>query len=143
MYLIHWPVALSQEVREMPAKKAEYILPLDTKAVWEGMEECKKLGLTKGIGVSNFSCKKLEELLGVATIPPAVNQVEMNPLWQQKTLRQFCKANGIHITAYTPLGANNTKWGDNRVVGSDVIQQIAATHDKTPAQVYIYHNNNQ
>lgn len=47
------------------------------------------LGLTKSIGVSNFSCKKLQLLLSTAKIPPAVNQVEMNPLWQQKNLRDF------------------------------------------------------
>lgn len=75
MYLIHWPVKLSKEVKKMPVEKREYILPLDIKSVWEAMEECKNLGLTKGIGVSNFSCKKLEELLTTAKIPPAVNQV--------------------------------------------------------------------
>ncbi|KAK6252156.1 hypothetical protein QUC31_013876 [Theobroma cacao] len=97
MYLIHWPLKLSEEVRQMPAKK-EHISPLDIKSVWEAMEECKSLGLTKGIGVSNFTCKQLEELLSTAKIPPAVNQVEMNPLWQQKKLREFCKARGIQIS---------------------------------------------
>ncbi|KAI3431186.1 Aldo_ket_red domain-containing protein [Psidium guajava] len=135
MYLIHWPVRLSKEVKKMPVEKREYILPLDIKSVWEAMEECKNLGLTKGIGVSNFSCKKLEELLATAKIPPAVNQVEMNPIWQQKQLREYCNAKGIHITAYSPLGANNTKWGDNRVVECDVLVEIAKARGKTPAQV--------
>lgn len=74
LYLVHWPLKLSQEVRQMPVTR-EHIFPLDIKSVWEGMEECKTLGLTKAIGVSNFSCKKLEELLSTAKIPPAVNQV--------------------------------------------------------------------
>lgn len=74
MYIIHWPLKLSQDVRQMPVAK-EQAFPLDIKSVWEGMEECKNLGLTKAIGVSNFSCKKLEELLSVAKIPPALNQV--------------------------------------------------------------------
>lgn len=51
------------------------IRPLDLKSVWRRMEECNKLGLTKSIGVSNFSCKKLEQLLEIARVPPAVNQV--------------------------------------------------------------------
>uniref|UniRef100_M1DC41 Galacturonic acid reductase n=1 Tax=Solanum tuberosum TaxID=4113 RepID=M1DC41_SOLTU len=59
------------------------IHPLDIKGVWEGMEECKNLGLTKGIGVSNFSRKKLEELLFVAKIPPAVNQVALRWIYEQ------------------------------------------------------------
>lgn len=53
----------------------EDILPLDLMSVWQAMEECQKLGLAKSIGVSNFSRKKLEELLALAKIPPAVNQV--------------------------------------------------------------------
>ena len=53
----------------------EDLVPFDLKGVWAAMEECQKLGLTKSIGVSNFSCKKLEDLLSFATIPPAVNQV--------------------------------------------------------------------
>ncbi|GMY18106.1 D-galacturonate reductase [Fagus crenata] len=134
LYLIHWPLKLSQEVRQMPIVK-EHAFPLDIKSVWEGMEECQNLGLTKAIGVSNFSCKKLEELLSFAKIPPADNQVEMNPLWQQKKLREFCKAKDIHITAFSPLGANGTKWGDNRIVECDVLEEIAKAHGKTAAQI--------
>jgi diketogulonate reductase-like aldo/keto reductase len=48
------------------------------KGVWTSLEECQKLGLTKAIGASNFSIKKLEKLLSFATIPPAVNQVINN-----------------------------------------------------------------
>ncbi|KAL5539167.1 hypothetical protein UlMin_042946 [Ulmus minor] len=134
LYLVHWPLKLSQEVKGMPVEK-EHVQPLDVKSVWEGMEECKKLGLTKGIGVSNFSCRMLDELLSVAKIPPAVNQVEMSPAWQQKQLREFCKEKGIHITAYSPLGASGTKWGDNRVIASDVLEEIAKTKGKTTAQI--------
>ncbi|CAK9148534.1 unnamed protein product [Ilex paraguariensis] len=135
MYLIHWPLRLSGTVHQTPFSK-ESTHPLDIKSVWEAMEECQNLGLTKGIGVSNFSCNKLEELLSVAKIPPAINQVEMNPLWQQKKLREFCKAKGIHITAYCPLGANGTTWGDNRIVECDVLEEIAKAKGKTAAQVF-------
>ncbi|KAK2973287.1 hypothetical protein RJ640_015688, partial [Escallonia rubra] len=134
MYLIHWPLRLSEVIRKTPVPK-EVIQPLDIKSVWEGMEECQTLGLTKGIGVSNFSPKKLEELLSIASIPPAINQVEVNPLWQQKKLIEFCKEKGIHVTAYSPLGANGTKWGDNRIVESDVLGDIAKAKGKTTAQV--------
>lgn len=74
MYLIHQPLRISGKVEQYPIPK-ESIHPLDIKGVWEGMEECKNLGLTKGIGVSNFTCKKLEELLSIAKIPPSINQV--------------------------------------------------------------------
>ncbi|CAL5400112.1 unnamed protein product [Camellia sinensis] len=51
------------------------LLPMDFKFVWEAMEECHKLGLSKHIGVSNFSCKKVQQLLLTSKIPPAVNQL--------------------------------------------------------------------
>lgn len=47
----------------------------DLKATWKAFEELKKEGLTKSIGVSNFQPQHLKEVLEVATIPPAVNQV--------------------------------------------------------------------
>ena len=74
MYIIHWPFKLSKVVKSMPVEK-DAIQPLDIKSVWEGMEQCQKLGLTKAIGVSNFSCQMLQELLSIAEIPPALNQV--------------------------------------------------------------------
>ncbi|XVF43480.1 hypothetical protein PTKIN_Ptkin02bG0043400 [Pterospermum kingtungense] len=134
LYLIHLPLRLSQEVKQLPVIR-EHIFPLDIKSVWEEMEDCKNLGLTKAIGVSNFSCKKLEELLSTAKIPPAVNQVEMNPLWQQKKLREFCKARDIHVSAFSPLGANNTEWGDNRILDCHVLEEIAMAKGKTTAQI--------
>ncbi|KAI3870195.1 hypothetical protein MKX03_025791 [Papaver bracteatum] len=84
---------------------------MDYKSVWAAMEKCQKLGLTKSIGVSNFSCKILREIMATANIPPAVNQVEMNPIWQQKKLRDYCKANNIMVAAYSPLGAKGNHWG--------------------------------
>ncbi|XP_043721749.1 non-functional NADPH-dependent codeinone reductase 2-like [Telopea speciosissima] len=134
LYLIHCPVSLKPGKNELPFKK-EDLLPMDFKSVWESMEQCQKLGLSRLIGVSNFSCKKLQDLLLVANIPPAINQVEMNPLWQQKKLREFCKEKGIHVTAYSPLGAKGTPWGTNRVMECEALQEIAEARRKTIAQV--------
>ncbi|KAI3910715.1 hypothetical protein MKW92_008476 [Papaver armeniacum] len=99
------------------------------------MEECQKLGLTKSIGVSNFSSEKIQELMSTASIPPAVNQVEMNPTWQQKKLIEYCQANNILVTAYSTLGAKGTGWGSNAVTGSEVLNQIALARGKSIAQV--------
>lgn len=74
MFLIHWPLKLSQPITKTPVPK-EILMPLDIKSVWEGMEECLTLGLTKAIGVSNFPPRMLEETLAISKIPPAVNQV--------------------------------------------------------------------
>ncbi|GFZ21306.1 NAD(P)-linked oxidoreductase superfamily protein [Actinidia rufa] len=129
--------ALQNSLYSTPGKyefpiKEEDIFPFDLKSVWEAMEECKNVGLTKSIGVSNFSCKKLQLLLATANIPPAV---EMNPLWQQKKLREFCERNGIHVTAYSPLGANGTIWGSSQVMECEVLNDIAKARQRTIARV--------
>ncbi|KAG8640091.1 non-functional NADPH-dependent codeinone reductase 2 isoform X2 [Manihot esculenta] len=134
LYLIHWPISCKPGRSMFPIPKDE-LLPMDFKSVWAAMEECQQLGLTKAIGVCNFSCKKLEHLLAFATIPPAVNQVEMSPLWQQKKLREFCKANDIVVTAYSPLGAKGARWGTSFVMDNEVLNEIAKTRGKTVAQV--------
>ncbi|XP_048229486.1 non-functional NADPH-dependent codeinone reductase 2 isoform X2 [Ricinus communis] len=118
-----------------PFKPAEDIVIMDIESVWKAMEECQILGLTKSIGVSNFTCRKIEKLLVSARIPPAVNQVEMNPLWQQKKLRKFCEEKGIQITAFSPLGGKGTIWGSNRVLECEVLKEIASAKGKTVAQV--------
>ncbi|AES76190.1 aldo/keto reductase family oxidoreductase [Medicago truncatula] len=55
----------------------------------------------------------LSILLENATISPAVNQVEMNPSWHQEKLREFCMKKGIHVCAWSPLGAYKVFWGSN------------------------------
>ncbi|XP_058108441.1 non-functional NADPH-dependent codeinone reductase 2-like [Magnolia sinica] len=134
LYLIHWPLSLKPGELTFQFKK-EDLLAMDFKSVWEAMEECQKLGLTKSIGVSNFSCKKLSDLIAVASIPPAVNQVEMHATWQQQKLREFCKENGIHVTAWSPLGANGATWGTLAIMESPVLKEIADAKGKTVAQV--------
>ncbi|KAJ0897866.1 putative D-galacturonate reductase [Helianthus annuus] len=110
LYLIHWPLKLNQDDAKSPITK-ESITAINIKDVWEGMEKCQNLGLTKSIGV------------------------EMNPLWQQKKLNDFCKKKDILLTGYSPLGAYNTVWGHNRVMECDVLQDIAKSRGKTVAQV--------
>ncbi|KAM5567947.1 non-functional NADPH-dependent codeinone reductase 2 [Rosa sericea] len=136
LYLIHWPISSKPGKLVYPLTEDD-LVPLDLKGVWAAMEESQRLGLTKSIGVSNFSSKKTENLLSFATIPPSVNQVEMSPFWQQKKLRDFCKANGVVVTAYSPLGGGGTSWGSSHVLESKVLQEIAEARGKTIAQVCI------
>ena len=79
LYLIHWPMAVKPSKPHFPMKR-EDIVPMDLSGVWKAMEECHRLGLAKMIGVSNFTTKKLQELLAIAKITPAVNQVCVNQL---------------------------------------------------------------
>ncbi|XP_009408565.2 non-functional NADPH-dependent codeinone reductase 2 isoform X2 [Musa acuminata AAA Group] len=114
---------------------SEDMIPLDMPTVWEAMEKCQSLGLAKSIGVSNFTCRKLADLLSHAKVPPAVNQVEINPIWQQRKLRDFCSEKGIHVTAYSLLGAIGVFWGSNDVLECEEVKRIAQSTGKSRAQV--------
>lgn len=57
---------------------------------WQQMEKLVEEGLVKSIGISNFSVKKVEDLLQYAKIPPAVNQVELHPYFRNEKLHKYC-----------------------------------------------------
>jgi diketogulonate reductase-like aldo/keto reductase len=61
-------------------------------------------------------------------------QVEINPVWQQRKLREFCREKGIQLCAYSPLGAKGTHWGSDSVMDSGVLHEIAKAKGKTVAQ---------
>ena len=53
----------------------------------------------RSIGVSNFGCHHLDELLEAATVPPSVNQIELHPFLAQKKIAAHCKRLGVAIQA--------------------------------------------
>lgn len=143
LYLVHWPVPIKPGVA-FPASGDDLLPPeaaplADT---WAGMEAVLNLGLTRHIGVSNVSSRKLADLLAHCRIQPEVNQVERHPLLQQRQLLADCTAAGVHITAYSPLGSGDRpaalKGADEPVLlENPVISAIAAEHGCSPAQVLI------
>jgi alcohol dehydrogenase (NADP+) len=99
-------------------------------------------GLCRHLGVSNFSVKKLAALLDGARIRPEVNQVEMHPYLQQSELVDFCAANGVVVTAYSPLGSTDRPdvlkaEGEPILLEDPVIVRIAEERRVTPAQVLL------
>lgn len=135
MYLVHWPVRLKPWTCYPVPKEEDFEQQLEFEATWAGMEKCLDMGLCRGIGVSNFSSTKIQRLLDFASVPPAINQVEMHPMWRQSKLREICADNKIHVSAYSPLGGPGNSWGSTAVVESPVIKSIALKHKATPAQV--------
>jgi 2,5-diketo-D-gluconate reductase A len=97
---------------------------------WPGMEQARKLGYARSIGVSNFGAGELRQLLATATVPPVVNQVQFSPYEYRKALLESCRQNGIALEAYSPLGTG-------RHLGSDTVARIARRHGRTPAQVLL------
>ncbi|EEF32521.1 aldo-keto reductase, putative [Ricinus communis] len=132
LYLIHWPVKMKKE--SVTLEPENFDQP-DIPRTWRAMEALYNSGKARAIGLSNFSTKKLADLLEVARIPPAVNQVECHPSWQQAKLREFCQSKGVHLSGYSPLGSPGTTWLKSDVLKNPVLNMVAEKLGKTPAQV--------
>ena len=136
LYLIHWPIAFRNE----QAKTADDLISLDEIPLtdtWKAMERVKEYGLTRHIGVSNFSIPKLNELIENSTIKPEVNQVESHPYFQQDELIDFCKSQNIIVTAYSPLGSRHLMKSDETMTKNPVIVNIAQKYNCTEAQLIL------
>jgi alcohol dehydrogenase (NADP+) len=143
LYLIHWPIPLKPS-SIFPSSAADFESPVEVpiQSTWEGMEGAVSAGLTRHLGVSNFSAKKIRDLLPHCKIKPEVNQVELHPLLQQPELVKYCASQGIHITAYSPLGSSDrpdfVKAPDAPVLlDNPVIRSVADGRSCTPAQVLL------
>ena len=102
---------------------------------WRAMEEAVANGKVRAIGLSNFPVHKIDEILEVATIKPAVLQVEINPYWNQHELKAALAKRGLSDTVFEgwyPLGH-----GDAALLAEPVFTELAAAHGKTPAQVIL------
>jgi 2,5-diketo-D-gluconate reductase A len=115
LYLIHWPLPMEGRFPE----------------AWKALEKLYADGKIRAIGVSNFTPQHLEELKKTADIVPAVNQIELHPLLQQKESRDYCEAHGIAIESWSPL----MKAGEAFEIPT--IVETAQNHGKTPAQIIL------
>ncbi|XP_040864054.1 NADPH-dependent aldo-keto reductase, chloroplastic isoform X3 [Glycine max] len=132
LYLIHWPTSMKKgSVGFNPENLVQPNIP----NTWKAMEALYDSGKARAIGVSNFSTKKLADLLAIARVPPAVNQVECHPSWQQDKLQAFCNSKGVHLTGYSPLGSPGTTYFKSDVLKHPIINMVAEKLGKTPAQV--------
>jgi diketogulonate reductase-like aldo/keto reductase len=96
------------------------------------MGELYKQKKVRAIGVSNFHIHHLKDILAASDIVPAVNQIELHPLLNQKKIRDFCQLNNIVVEAYSPLMKGN--------LNLPVLVDIAERYKKTPAQVVLRWN---
>lgn len=114
LYLIHWPVP-SQGLYA---------------SAWGQLEEAYAAQQVRAIGVSNFLPEHLDTLLAGGALVPALNQIELHPTFQQADLAALCRARGIAVEAYSPLGQGAD-------LAADAVQAAAAAHGATPAQVVL------
>ena len=110
LYLVHWPFPNyhppgcdvdSRSPDARPYRHEEFM------RTWAQMEELVNLGLVKEIGTSNVTIPKLKLILRDAVIPPAVNEMELHPHFQQKELYDYVVAQDIVPVGFSPVGSPN------------------------------------
>lgn len=102
----------------------------DIKGTWRAMEELYEAGKIKAIGVSNFEPEQLAELIAYAKIKPAVNQIEMNPFFQQDEALDAMQKLGVQTEAWSPFAQ-----GRNNLFANETLAAIGKKHKKSIAQV--------
>ncbi|KAI9061590.1 Aldo/keto reductase [Trametes sanguinea] len=96
---------------------------------WRALLEAKKQGKVKAVGVSNYGVKHLEEIREAGLEMPSINQIEVQPLCQQKEIVDYCKKHNIVVEAYAPLMRG--QWD------VPAITEAAKKYNKTPAQILV------
>jgi len=114
LLLIHWPSPKIPLKRSMAA-----------------LAKAKRQGLTRHIGVSNFTPALVAEAVALSEEPVVTNQCEYHPRLDQSRVLDACRRNGVSFTSYCPLGRAGEIFAEPKVAA------IAKRHAKTPAQVLL------
>src|SRR6478735_9372149 len=110
-----------------------------TLEAYRALETLLERGKVRAIGVSNFMVDHLTSLLEVATVVPAVNQIELHPYFQQREVQALGAQHGILTQAWSPIGGI-TFYRDSvhsSTLSDPTIAGIAEAHSKSPAQVML------
>ena len=116
LFLIHWPLPTLYDG--------------DFVSTWKTLEEFKKDGRARSIGVSNFQVAHLEKLAQETDTVPAVNQIEVHPYFANNEVRAYGTEHGIATEAWSPIA-------QGKVLDDPVITRIAEATGKSPAQVVL------
>jgi 2,5-diketo-D-gluconate reductase A len=98
--------------------------------LWEGLIEAKRDGLTRDVGVSNYTSEQIDRLTETTGERPAVNQVEWSPFGHSAELLEHAWRRGIVIQAYSPLTRGKR-------LDHETLVEIAGRHDRSPAQIML------
>ncbi|MGN0404926.1 MAG: aldo/keto reductase [Bariatricus sp.] len=118
IYLIHWP---------RPSATCENWKEIDLET-WRAMEELQQEGKIRGLGLSNFLPRHLENILQNGKVKPVVNQLELHPGYMQMSAVQYCKKHEIQLQAWSPLGRQ-------RVTGHKLMIELADKYQVSPSQI--------
>ncbi len=92
------------------------------------INQVQRDGLARHIGISNFTTGLISEAVRLSEVPLVTNQVEYHPLLNQDKVLDCLRAQGMSLTAYSPLA-------QGEVFSDPVLQRIAQSHDKHAGQV--------
>lgn len=115
LYLIHWPLPRIDRYVES----------------WQAMIKLRDEGLVRSLGVSNFTAEHIDRLERETGVLPAVDQIEMHPLFPQDELRGRLADKGVVVESWSPLGRGSDLLDD------PAIQAIAEAHGRTPGQIVL------
>ncbi|MFY9920543.1 MAG: aldo/keto reductase [Mycobacterium sp.] len=116
LFLIHWPLPTLYDG--------------DFVSTWQTLEEFKKDGRARSIGVSNFQVAHLERLAKETDTVPVVNQIEVHPYFTNDEVRAYGQKHGIVTEAWSPIA-------QGAVLDDQVVDGIAKATGKSPAQVVL------
>lgn len=104
----------------------------DVPGAWKAMEQAKKDGKIRSIGVDNMTPTIWNKFIPQFDTLPSINQVEFNPYYQQKEIRKIMKTAGVQLECWGPLGHGNSK-----MLTDPVIVTIAKKYNKDAGQVIL------
>jgi 2,5-diketo-D-gluconate reductase A len=116
LFLMHWPLPTLYD--------GDYV------STWKAMTELIDDGRLVTAGVSNFQPAHLDRIVAESGAVPAVNQIEIHPGFNNAAARDACQRQGTHVEAWSPLG-------QGQILDDETIGNLAARHDKTPAQIIL------
>jgi 2,5-diketo-D-gluconate reductase A len=119
LYLMHWPSRI----------RNAYV---DT---WRAMIRLREEGRVTAIGVCNFAIPQLRRLIDETGVKPVLNQIELHPYFQQRSVRAFHEQIGVATQSWSPLGL----WEGYRAspLVDPLVRELAAKYRKTPAQIIL------
>lgn len=135
LYLMHFPSAFKRGDDYLPKDENGDVIfdsslhPTDT---WLAMEKLVEKGLVRSLGMSNFNSLQIEDIIKRGNIRPVMLQVECHPYFQQHKLLNWCKQNGLAMTAYSPL-VN----GRSEILKDPRLEEIAKRYNKSTAQIIL------
>lgn len=104
----------------------------DVMGAWRAMQEAYRAGKIRAIGVSNFYGDQLKNLELTMEVKPAVNQIEVNPWYQQVKEVAVNQREDVRVEAWAPFAE-----GKHDIFKNELIQQIAEKHHKTVGQIIL------